>query len=338
MRESGFFHNHPFQRYPDFYNARILNGVARRGWLLASVFVWIAVIQIRANSPIPMEFPYREVILPAIAVVGTMAFPQSVGVIQATSFGDLGSNNVRCSHCDALIAINSTVGDRCEQCGRQFHFRVEYSRFGHASYDTERESGKRVALVLFLFGAFVLSRPAIKFGMARLAAVTEDEQEFGKSHLEFGSDQGEEPGPTTAPRQETLIKEEVVEPKSPIPVESEPLAPSKTRKATGGGPHYCPSCGTVVFPGQMTCPTCLRDPLKRKTLSCRECGSGLTGGRLSCVACGFHNAVTDHRQVGHVSVYGIGERQAAEKIDCPSCGRVVRASAPRCMWCGTNFV
>jgi uncharacterized OB-fold protein len=109
------------------------------------------------------------------------------------------------------------------------------------------------------------------------------------------------------------------------------------------GYSKCKECGTMVLPGEITCRKCgapidVPDDVKvlhkKDFFECSECGTEVPMDAKVCPKCGAVFDEEDETEITHVD--GTVD-SSTETFECSECGKTVPANAKRCPYCGAEF-
>ena len=109
------------------------------------------------------------------------------------------------------------------------------------------------------------------------------------------------------------------------------------------GYSKCKECGTMVLPGEITCRKCgaaievpedVKVLHKKDFFECSECGAEVPLDAKVCPKCGAKFDEEDEAVIQHAD----GTVDVSnETFECSECGKEVPANAKRCPYCGAEF-
>jgi len=109
------------------------------------------------------------------------------------------------------------------------------------------------------------------------------------------------------------------------------------------GYSKCKECGTMVLPGEITCRKCgapieVPDDVKvlhkKDFFECSECGTEVPMDAKVCPKCGAKFDEDTETEIQHAD----GTVDVSnETFECSECGKTVPANAKRCPYCGAEF-
>lgn len=109
------------------------------------------------------------------------------------------------------------------------------------------------------------------------------------------------------------------------------------------GYSKCKECGTMVLPGEITCRKCgapIEVPEEIKVLhkkdyfKCSECGTEVPNDAKICPKCGAKFDEEEETEIKHAD--GTVD-VSSETFECSECGKKVPANAKKCPYCGADF-
>lgn len=109
------------------------------------------------------------------------------------------------------------------------------------------------------------------------------------------------------------------------------------------GYSKCKNCGTMVLPGEITCRKCgtpidVPDDVKvlhkKDFFECSECGTEVPMDAKVCPKCGATFDEADEAVIEHEDG---SVDSSTETFECSECGKTVPANAKRCPYCGADF-
>jgi uncharacterized OB-fold protein len=109
------------------------------------------------------------------------------------------------------------------------------------------------------------------------------------------------------------------------------------------GYSKCKECGTMVLPGEITCRKCgapIEVPEEIKVLhkkdyfKCSECGTEVPNDAKVCPKCGAKFDEEEETEIKHAD--GTVD-VSSETFECSECGKKVPANAKKCPYCGADF-
>ena len=109
------------------------------------------------------------------------------------------------------------------------------------------------------------------------------------------------------------------------------------------GYSKCKECGTMVLPGEITCRKCgapievpedVKVLHKKDFFECSECGTEVPIDAKVCPKCGAKFDEDEETVIQHAD--GTVD-SSSETFECSECGKEVPANAKRCPYCGAEF-
>jgi len=109
------------------------------------------------------------------------------------------------------------------------------------------------------------------------------------------------------------------------------------------GYSKCKECGTMVLPGEVTCRKCgavievpedVKVLHKKDFFECSECGAEVPTDAKVCPKCGAKFDEPEETEITHTD--GTVD-VSSETFECSECGKAVPANAKRCPYCGAEF-
>jgi len=109
------------------------------------------------------------------------------------------------------------------------------------------------------------------------------------------------------------------------------------------GYSKCKECGTMVLPGEITCRKCgapievpedVKVLHKKDFFECSECGTEVPIDAKVCPKCGAKFDEDEEAVIQHAD--GTVD-SSSETFECSECGKEVPANAKRCPYCGAEF-